>query len=563
MAGPWEKYSGQAQAPSQAAPAGPWAKYAQQPTGRPQAPAAGNPEVFKSGPATQAAPEKPEYPMGLLKQFGTGAAKGVVGVAALPADAREGTASISKWASEKLGASPETAAMIAEAVRGGFLTFPGGMGATSGQLIDKANEVTRPAPTLSNLVTGEQPKGILERQPQSVGEEYAGTVGEFIPGVLGPGGAVRKAAQVLVPALASETAGQVTKGTEYEPYARVAGGLAGGLAVAGKNVTSTTKQIAKGAPTRAAVQAQTDAMYTKLRDAGITYDANAFQNMATGLLSKLTQSGFRKAQAPMTADALEAVAEQVGKSPDFNDFESIRKITGNILREPNATATDKKAAELLLDALDDFASKSPLATNGSVAPNKVAPLMKEAREMARRNIIAKQVEDMFSKAETYQSGYEAGLRNQFSNYLRSNKARGLSPQERKAFMEAAKGNWTNNLLGSFGKLGVDFGNLGNRATLLPGSAAGLGVMAGEPVTGALTVAAATAAKYAARKGTQNAAERASKVVLAGRGAQKAGAAALRSQQIQTMLRRLIATDSARRSDQVAPYTANQNEGKDR
>lgn len=554
---PWEKYAASA-APAQSAPAGPWAKYAKAPAAPP---VAGDPEVFKSGPATPNNPEPPMDISGMAAQFGVGAGKGAISVATMPGDTREMLSGISKWASEKLGASPETAGAIANAVRGGFLVIPGGLGPTSAEVTGAVNDATRGAPSLSQLVTGEQPKGILEREPQSVAEEYAGTIGEFIPGAIGPGGPVRKTAQVLLPAVASETAGQIARSTgneEYEPYARFAGAIAGGGLAAGKNPSSATKQIASGAPERQVVQAKTAAMYDKLRNAGITYDANAYQNMAAGLLSKLTQGGFRKAQAPLTADALEAVAEQVGKSPDFNDLESIRKTTGNILREANATATDKKAAELVLDALDDFAGKSPLSTNGSVAPDQVASLAKEARELARRNIIAKQIEDMFSKAETYQSGFESGLKNQFSNYLRSNKAKGLTQEERTAFIEASRGNWTNKALGSFGRLGVDFSQFGNRATLLPGGTFGTGVLAGEPVTGALTVAAATAAKYAARKGTQNAAGRASKVVLAGKKAQQAGSKDLRSQQIQVMLRRLIAADDASRSgrrDDSAPVPA--------
>jgi hypothetical protein len=550
---PWEKYSGQASTPLQGAPAGPWAKYAQQPAGKPQPPVAGDPEVFKSGPATQSPPVNVMEDM--ARSGAVGVAKGVTGISGMPGDAAQFGDWLGGLIADKLG--------VGEARKQLGAMFSTGRPMNSAEMFEEVQRATRPAPGLSQLVTGEQPQGPLDYKPQTVAGEYAETAGEFIPGIVGPGGPARKIAQVLIPAGASETAGQATKGTEYEPYARVIAGVGGGLAAAGRSASSATKQIAKGAPERQAVQAQTTAMYDKLRSAGITYDANAFQNMATGLLSKLTQGGFRKAQAPLTADALEAVAEQVGKSPDFNDLESIRKTTGNILREANATATDKKAAELLLDALDDFASKSPLATNGSLDPRQVAPLVKEARELARRNIIGKQIEDMFTKAETYQSGYEAGLRNQFSNYLRSNKAKGLTKEERQAFLEAAKGNWTNNLLGSFGRLGVDFGNLGNRAALLPGGTAGLGVAAGEPVTGALTVAAATAAKYAARKGTQNAASRASQVVLAGRPAQKAGTQAIRSRQIQTMIRRLISAESSGRAGQVAPYTPNQKERQDR
>lgn len=67
-------------------------------------------------------------------------------------------------------------------------------------------------------------------EPKTVYGEYARTVGEFAPGALIPGGGAvqRVLGNVVGPALASETAGQATKGTAAEPWARVAGAIAGG-----------------------------------------------------------------------------------------------------------------------------------------------------------------------------------------------------------------------------------------------------------------------------------------------------------------------------------------------
>lgn len=67
-------------------------------------------------------------------------------------------------------------------------------------------------------------------QPQTTAGEYARTIGEFAPlAAFGPGGAAARAANVVAPAVVSETAGQVTKGTAAEPWARAAGGLVGGM----------------------------------------------------------------------------------------------------------------------------------------------------------------------------------------------------------------------------------------------------------------------------------------------------------------------------------------------
>ncbi len=79
--------------------------------------------------------------------------------------------------------------------------------------------------------------------PQTTAGQYAETVGEFLPSsVLGPGGMVRNAlTQGVAPAVASEAAGQLTKGTAAEPYARLVGALAGAptAALAAERVAPT------------------------------------------------------------------------------------------------------------------------------------------------------------------------------------------------------------------------------------------------------------------------------------------------------------------------------------
>jgi hypothetical protein len=74
-------------------------------------------------------------------------------------------------------------------------------------------------------------------QPQTLPGKYASTVGEFAPAALIPGGGVgARIVNTVVPALASEAAGQLTEGTPAEPYARFVAGMAAGPAV-GKLIT--------------------------------------------------------------------------------------------------------------------------------------------------------------------------------------------------------------------------------------------------------------------------------------------------------------------------------------
>lgn len=450
------------------------------------------------------------------KSLGTGLVKGVTGLAGLPGD----ISNLTILGLGKLhGQSPEEIARI---------------------------QSTNPIPGSADITAAVERNvtGPLHESGSTVGD-YAETIGEFAPAAFaGPGGLARKGAMTVLPAVASQAAGDIpgVKGSKAEPYVKFAAAVAGGgLANIGKG-GNLVKNAAKDAPSQEEVKSATNAMYKQLREAGIKFDPDAYHSMAMDLTNKLTKDGFRSAQAPMSADALKAIGEKAGEALDFNDFESLRKIAGQILREQSATSTDKAAAGLIVDALDKFATSSKYIHNGT-AEN--APLlMKNARDFARRNIIGRQIDDMMVKAETYQSGYESGLRNQFSNYLRSNKAKGLTPTERQAFLEVAKGNFTSNTLGTFGKLGVDFSHLGNRAALLPGMAAGGGYLADHALTGGATVAAATGAKYIARKMTRGAADRAKEVVMAGRKAQKEAVSTTRKNLIQARIRSLVNAEGA-------------------
>lgn len=91
-------------------------------------------------------------------------------------------------------------------------------------------------PTSADTIEFARKSGVpgIDYQPQTVAGEYARTIGENIPGaVAGPGGMAKNALKFgVAPAIAAETAGQFTKGTNYEPYARAGAALATGGTVA-------------------------------------------------------------------------------------------------------------------------------------------------------------------------------------------------------------------------------------------------------------------------------------------------------------------------------------------
>jgi hypothetical protein len=78
-------------------------------------------------------------------------------------------------------------------------------------------------------------------QPQTKAGQRTRTAAQFAPAGLSPGGPARRLANVFVPAAASQGAGELTEGTPFEPYARLAGAMAGagGVAMMGRGGPDT------------------------------------------------------------------------------------------------------------------------------------------------------------------------------------------------------------------------------------------------------------------------------------------------------------------------------------
>jgi hypothetical protein len=173
---------------------------------------------------TGKAPDTSASPVGvaedMAKGFGSGVVKGGVGLASLPGTVEGLGRSAINWGAKKLGAQDNVVAP--DAALPGYQSIKGAV----------ERNVTGPL-----------------YDPKTRLGKVAGTVGEFAPGMLFPGGGAagmasqmtnRAVRNVLAPGVASETAGQLTEGTAAEPYARVAGALLGPVAMTPFRQTSPT-----------------------------------------------------------------------------------------------------------------------------------------------------------------------------------------------------------------------------------------------------------------------------------------------------------------------------------
>mgnify|MGYP001608318905 CR=1 FL=1 len=150
--------------------------------------------------------------------FVTGLQRGAASVAGAPGDARDAAGIAAQIGSGMSGLDPEAArgfgTVVSSAVD--LITNRGtrqgmGMGPNSEEVNDSIQQVFGP-----------------QHEPQTTAGEYARTIGEFAPAVAAPGGPVARVARAVVPAIASEGAGQLTEGSDLEGPARIVAALVAG-----------------------------------------------------------------------------------------------------------------------------------------------------------------------------------------------------------------------------------------------------------------------------------------------------------------------------------------------
>ena len=435
-----------------------------------------------------AEPSYGETAMDVAKSLGTGAVRGVIGLAGMPADIGRGLASLAIQGGgylvgadqEKLAADVERAQSI---MSNRSLAAP-----TSAELTQRLEQVTGPLYT-----------------PRTTAGEYARTVGEFIPAAAaGPGGVVRKAAMAVVPGALSEAAGQAAEGTAYEPAARIAGGIVGGVAAAGRG-SGAAKAMQEAAPDLAAVNARKTSLYRQLENSGITFDGYDYANFANRITQRLQREAFDPDLQPKTAVLLRRINDLSGRSPTFQELDNLRKMTGNVLRG-SGEPSDLQFASKIMGEIDNFFDSGAVSSaNPRLPPNRVNATVKEARELSRRSALARDINAMDRKSPYFQGGIE----NEFRKYMRSRRGERLTDAEKDAFDAVAL---RENLL--------DYAS--NKAGPIAGGVVGGiggGGIVGAAVGAGLTAAGQATIKKIASAATAKQVDAALKTVLAGRGAQ--------------------------------------------
>lgn len=213
-------------------------------------------------------------------------------------------------------------------------------------------------------------------EPKTRAGKYAGTAGEFATGMLFPGGGAagvtsqivnRGVRNVLAPAVSSETAGQLTEGTAAEPYARVAGALAGPLAMTPFRQTSATLPNAVETLRSEGVNSLTAGevtgrkavryMESALNDVPLSGQRGTKLNAAAG--EEFTAAALKRAGINARQATPEVIGERLSRFD--NEFSDIASKAAVPITQPLVADVKAAAAKYEMLAQPQFRSGVPAA----------------------------------------------------------------------------------------------------------------------------------------------------------------------------------------------------------
>jgi hypothetical protein len=404
----------------------------------------------------QAAPE-----VGALedaaKSVGSGLANATAGTLGMAGDARSLLSAGTSALGEKLGVGTDKVQMFKDIMsKAAGMTGAGKMfvnAPTSRQIKDSATDPIVPP----------------DYQPQTAAGGYLKTGAEFLPGMAmgGPRALIpRFATNVAAPAIASETAGQLTKGEEAEPYARVLGGLAGGAgATRFANSIAQGRAIKSAAPALADVKSEASAAYDALtsRNVATPLAQSTLDNLAADITTTLNNKGIRPSNAASIHNAIaEIKTPATAGGADVADLVAARQSIKELLGKPD---TNQTGAVMALQKIERAIEQNSAGTMA-----KIREADKNWGTAKANQALDKKVARAELDAAGEHSGFNVGnkIRQQVKNLLNSSEAKYLSAETKADLEKVVRGTWTSNGVRAVSKLFGAGGGLG----MLAGGAAG-------------------------------------------------------------------------------------------
>lgn len=282
-------------------------------------------------------------------------------------------------------------------------------------------------------------------EPQSALGTGIKTAAEFTPNLLTGGEGslgARLLKDVLAPAAGSEALGQLTKGSEAEPWARVGGALLGSV-----GATRAANKVAENAALKAAtpeldtLKSSTSAGYDALtsRNVATPLAANTLDNLANDIRDTLNRQGKR----PVNAGSIHAAVDELrtpatAGAPDVADLVASRQSIKELLGAPD---TNKAGAFTALGKIEKAIED---ASPGTM--QKIRELDKDWGAVRANEALDAKVARAENRAVAADSGLNLGnkIRQKVSDLLLSNQARYLSADTKATLQKIVDGTATQN-----------------------------------------------------------------------------------------------------------------------
>lgn len=362
------------------------------------------------------------------------------------------------------------------------------------------------APDSRQVMAARQSVAGPDYVPQTTAGRYARAVGRMTPNALVPGGAVKKTASVVLPAMGGEaargTAEMMGAGPGGQAVAEIAGQLAAGVGagVSPGNARQAIGSMRLPVPRKGmnfkdmeAVEqtlraAKTDA-YQAARDYGAVYSPEAASNFASEIAATAARERVNLRTTPKAVGVLEELQTVSGKPMTLDDLDELRQFVG--LHLGDGTDAEQRVGTIFRKEIDRFIdTASPEMMMGG-DPAVASGLISRARQANQR---WRKVEDLVTQTIKKQDrAIVSGVGGNTDNATRQavlrsyENQRGLSPEEAAAYRRAFTGSPTQNLMRSVGRMSPEMGGLqalgGVLATGVGGATGGAGglAMTGGPV----------------------------------------------------------------------------------
>lgn len=388
--------------------------------------------ISKKFPVQPQQPAKPGYGEDMLRSVPSGLRSGVEGLLGAIGSANQLTGDLAAKGAGYLGAGQGMQDFVRNVGRRANL-MP--FAPTSEEIGAATDAGVKAVPGSENV------QAATRYQPQTLPGKIVRTGSELLPNVMaGPGGVGRKILQTGASAAASELAGAATEGTAAEPWARVAGMVAGGAATAARDPkvakTATEEVLAK-------LNKNKEDAYALSEKAGVIIKPEGMKSLYKKVADDFADHAADPGNEPGAHRALARIEKDLNNNVTLKGLDTIRKMAGNSYELGNKSNNSLVAK--IVKRIDELIDSKDPAHMAGIDTKIGAQAIDVARKFAHRAFKLETVTNLVKKgnirADTNITDTRVkNIKSQLSkiNDPYSSWGRGFNAAEKEAAGKAAK-----------------------------------------------------------------------------------------------------------------------------